>query len=297
MTALDTFAQAKVAAINWRKETRPRVAALINGIKVNLLYDTGAMSSCLTSETYERHFSHKKVDNHQNVSASADCNMDLGVLGTAVFEISVRGATLSHKFLVCKGINDDIMSIGLANQLEISYNPHTQKLCVIAPVQNSLVLHQQTLIPAQSAAVVATKLHGNWHPEAVYVATLHNPQTRFVVGRPALVSINDQQFCDVAVFNVAPYDILLKRGDFMGAIEEVPTSTTHIGSIATLPIAAIQPPGNHVPVRPGRTPGLYPRAHPAGSARRFPATATAIPFCTKELVRINLPAPSRQSPC
>ena len=40
------------------------------------------------------------------------------------------------------------------------------------------------------------------------------------------------------------------RGDYMGATEEVPSSTTHIGSIATLPVGAIQPPGNQVPVRP-----------------------------------------------
>ena len=115
MTALDTFAQAKVAAINGRNDTRPRVTALIDGVKVNLLYDTGAMSSCLMPETYERHFSHQKLNTQQNVSASAAGNVDLDVLGTAVFEISVRGATLNHKFLVCKGVNDDIMSIGLAN--------------------------------------------------------------------------------------------------------------------------------------------------------------------------------------
>ena len=54
----------------------------------------------------------------------------------------------------------------------------------------------------------------------------------------------------MAVFNAAPYDILLQRGDLMGAIEEVPSSTTHIGSIATLPVATIQHQGNQVPVRP-----------------------------------------------
>ena len=63
MTALDTFAQAEVVAINWRNETRPRVTALVDVVKVNLLYDTGAMSSCLTLETYERQFSHKKLNN------------------------------------------------------------------------------------------------------------------------------------------------------------------------------------------------------------------------------------------
>ena len=107
---------------------------------------------------FERHFSHKKLDNQQNISASAAGNVDLGVLGTALFKISLRGATHNHKFLVCKGVNEDIMSIGLASQLKISYNAHTQKLCAIAPVQNSLVLHRQTLIPAQSASVITIKL-------------------------------------------------------------------------------------------------------------------------------------------
>ena len=182
MTALNTFAQAKVNAINARNEIIPGVTAVIDGIKIDLLYDIGAMSSCLTPATYEKHFSHKKLSNKHNVSASAAGNVDMGVQGTAVFEVSVRGATLSHKFLVCQGVIDDIMSIVLANQLEISYNACTQKLCAIAPVPNSLVLHQQTLLPAQSAAVITTKLQGVWNPNAVYVATLHNPRTGFVVG-------------------------------------------------------------------------------------------------------------------
>ena len=75
----------------WHNETRPRVTALIDGIKVNLLYDTGDMSSCLTPETYARHFSHKKLNNRQNVSASAAGNVDLGVLGTAVFRDLRKG--------------------------------------------------------------------------------------------------------------------------------------------------------------------------------------------------------------
>ena len=75
----------------------------------------------------EKHFSHTKLDNWQNVSTSAAGIVHLGVLGTAEFQISIRGATHNQEFLVCKRVNDDIMSIGLANQLEISYNTRTQK--------------------------------------------------------------------------------------------------------------------------------------------------------------------------
>ena len=36
----------------------------------------------------------------------------------------------------------------------------------------------------------------------------------------------------------------------MGAIEEVPSSSTHIGSIATIPVAALQHQGNQTPIQP-----------------------------------------------
>ena len=111
-------------------------------------------------------------------------------------------------------------------------------------------MHQQTLILRQSAAVITTKLHGTWQPEATYVATLHNPRTGFVVGGPALVSINDQLFCDVAVFNAAPFDIRLESGDFMGAIEEIPSTTMEICSVEAIPVAAIRHHSNPIPVLP-----------------------------------------------
>ena len=96
------------------------MTALIEGVKVDRLYDTGAMSSCLTPETYEKHFQHKTLSNRQNISTSAAGNVNLGVLGTSVFVISVRCVVLNHQFLVCKAANDDIMSIDLANHLELS---------------------------------------------------------------------------------------------------------------------------------------------------------------------------------
>ena len=96
------------------------MTALIESVKVDLLYDTGAMSSCLTPKTYEKHFQHKTLSNRQNNSASAAGNVDLGILGTSIFKISVRCVVLKHQFLVCKGVNKDIMSIDLANHLERS---------------------------------------------------------------------------------------------------------------------------------------------------------------------------------
>ena len=87
--------------------------------------------------------------------------------------------------------------------------------------------------------MIATKFHGLWQSGATYVGTLHNPRTGFVVGGPAMVTINDQQSCDVAVFNAAPYYIQLDRGNFMGVAEELPSTSTEISSVEMLPVAPI----------------------------------------------------------
>ena len=51
MSMSNMLGEAHVAAIQWRNEIRSRITALVYGVKVDLLYYTGAMSSCLTMDT------------------------------------------------------------------------------------------------------------------------------------------------------------------------------------------------------------------------------------------------------
>ena len=46
MSTLETFAKAQVFPVRWRNETRPRSTALVDAVKIDLLYNTEAMSSC-----------------------------------------------------------------------------------------------------------------------------------------------------------------------------------------------------------------------------------------------------------
>ena len=62
LSSLNTFAEAQVAAVKWKNKTRPRVMATLDGIKVDLLYDTGAMSLCLSKDTYNKCFQHKPIN-------------------------------------------------------------------------------------------------------------------------------------------------------------------------------------------------------------------------------------------
>ena len=70
----------------------------------------------LTTETYEKRFKHKQLDTSKGAQAQAAGNVNLGVLGTAIVQISSKGANFEHEFLICRGINNDIMSITVANQ-------------------------------------------------------------------------------------------------------------------------------------------------------------------------------------
>ena len=55
-STIATFSEAHVAAMRWKIKVRPRITAEVDGRKVDLLYDTGAQSSCLTKATVSQLF-------------------------------------------------------------------------------------------------------------------------------------------------------------------------------------------------------------------------------------------------
>ena len=237
-STIATFSEAHVAAMRWKNEVRPRITAEIDGQKIDLLYDTGAQTSCLTKDTVRQMFPTKKLQ-----TASSECraagNVNLGVVGEAQFVVKVKGRTLTQEFIVCTKINDNIMGIDLANALELSYDAGTRRLFSIAPIDNSLVVHRRVLLPASSTTVLPAKFNGDWDNTATYVATIYNPRTQFVVGGPALVRITEDKTCLVAVINTAPHEIYLERGDFLGAVEALEPHLTEVLPVETLPVASI----------------------------------------------------------
>ena len=55
-STIATFSEAHVAAMRWKNEVRPRITAEVDGQKIDLLYDTGAQTSCLTKDTVRQLF-------------------------------------------------------------------------------------------------------------------------------------------------------------------------------------------------------------------------------------------------
>ena len=110
--------------------------AEVDGRKVDLLYNTGAQSSCLTKATVSQLFPTKKLQATSSRCQAAGI-MDLGVVGEAQFKVKVKGRTLTQEFIICNKINDNIMGIDLANALELSYDAGTWRLFSTGTTQSA----------------------------------------------------------------------------------------------------------------------------------------------------------------
>ena len=131
------------------------------------------------------------------------------------------------------------MSINLANALKLSYNAGTQQLFSIAPIDNSLLTQRRVLFLASSTTIIPAKFMGQWDNAATYVATIYNPRTQFVVGGPAMVHINEDKICQVAVINTAPHEVCLEKRDFLGAVKALEQHLTALHPVETIPVGSL----------------------------------------------------------
>ena len=77
----------------------------------------------------------------------------------------------------------------------------------------------ETHFPAQKTKVISTTFHGAINENARYIATIFSPDSGLLMGGPAMVTINSDLKCAVALTNTAPFDIYLQRGAIIGLIE------------------------------------------------------------------------------
>ena len=131
------------------------------------------------------------------------------------------------------------MSINLANALKLSYNAGTQQLFSIAPIDNSLLTQRRVLFLASSTTIIPAKFMGQWDNAATYVATIYNPRPQFVVGGPAMVHINEDKICQVAVINTAPHEVCLEKRDFLGAVKALEQHLTALHPVETIPVGSL----------------------------------------------------------
>ena len=214
-------------------ENRPRLTLNLDGVEVDFLYDTGAISTALTYDTYLRHFKHKPL-----LKVGADLcaagNVSLNYMGSIPFEVKFRNQTVTHMFDVCEKINDNCFGINLIHDFKVSYNGITNTLYAVTsenrePQENQLLLKELTTFPANSVMVVYLKTKappGNKF--ATMMINVHSNQSSALTAGPALARVDPLGRCLVAIMNAAPYPITCQRNDFMGTIEPLERETDPI---------------------------------------------------------------------
>jgi len=141
-------------------ETRPRLNLLVNGRKVDFLYDTGAISTCITKEDYYRQFQGQMITPREgNLSGAGD--VDLRLQGFFPAHIQYQGQDFTHPIDVCAQVGDNLMGIDLINKLGLSYRASTNSLFAItAEEEGWLVTRQETTFKPQSVTILSLRTPG-----------------------------------------------------------------------------------------------------------------------------------------
>lgn len=210
-------------------ETRPRLMLNLDGVQVDFLYDTGAISTCMTFATYLQHFSHRPLKQQSNGLCAAG-NYNLNYMGSIDFQVTLNGKTAKHTFEVCEKINDNCFGIGLIHELKVSFDGATNTLYALTKEktakENHLILNRETTFPANSVTIVFLKTQETNLPHAqTMLATIQADAAPTLIGGPALTQVLPDGRCLVAVSNIAPFAITLERQEFMGTIEPVEHSS------------------------------------------------------------------------
>ena len=111
------------------KNLRPRVDVEINGKPVNMLYDTGASRSIVTTRTMKRLFGEDWKKQRYRKSAfhlTGAGGEQLKVTGIFTIDLQVLGHKMKHDFYVIANCNDDIIGIDFINAHCLGYDPRTQ---------------------------------------------------------------------------------------------------------------------------------------------------------------------------
>ena len=85
--------------------------------------------------------------------------------------------------------------------------------------ESVISVSSETHFPAHGTIVLNTTFHGALNDNARYIATVFSPDSSLLMGGPAMVSINSDLKCTIAVTNTAPFSIYLQRGAIIGLIK------------------------------------------------------------------------------
>ena len=122
--------------------------------------------------------------------------------------------------MVCEHLDNNILGIDFINDLGMSYDASAQHVFSILEAKQTLIATGEISIGPFSTEVITARYTGHINPFATHVATVMSPQLRHLLGGPALVEFNNNKICQLAITNVAPYEINITRKKFIGGLHQ-----------------------------------------------------------------------------
>lgn len=212
---------------------RPFILAKINEEEIKMLYDTGA-DICAINEKFFRkipiHLRPPKIqeDALRNFrSAGGQC---LQVRGKYLIPLQIGNKKIHHPFFVIQNLSEAaIMGIDFIQKHNLNYCPEkrsfswknsssswssgTMKLCHMEKIPALTVVQVRVNLITEAGCMPNSDSH--------CIANVAVPDLPVITGGPALVQSNASGQAFLRIANCAPNDIVLKRGEFMGFIENV----------------------------------------------------------------------------
>jgi hypothetical protein len=208
MASINSFSNTAVNVLSKgfnQTDPQPRIPVTIDGLTLDVLFDTGAQVSCLTTGTYRRLLPYLKPNGripHHGGSVSGAGDNQLGLNSVHKWKVTCNGKTSLQEFWICDHIGDNIVGIPFMNAFGLAYNAverRVMNLNHMAP--KTLTLANDLVIEPHQTRVVRAYAHGDVPPFATTIATIGHPDHPLLFGGPALTEVDDYNFCTIAITN------------------------------------------------------------------------------------------------
>jgi hypothetical protein len=151
-------------------------------------------------------------------------------------DLFIKGKRFTQPVNVIQESNENIIGIDFIHAHKLTYSVISRRVKFAGAGTNSITALKNTVLPAMTSTIIKAKFKGTRDEKATYVANICAPRTPIVAGMPSIVSVDENNICNMVMENCAPYDITLERDDILGVMESeedklVPLTDDFISSI------------------------------------------------------------------
>jgi len=194
---------------------------MAGGKTFSWLFDMGASVTCMTKNSFDAAFPHKKprkVQNSQHCTAASGDK--LNSLGIFEIDLFIKGKKFTHHINVMDSLTDNIIGIDFMHKHKLHYDVQTRQVKIAGIEGDQIVAIKEQVLPALASTVITARYKGKPEPNVNFIATIFSPKNPMLSGMPAVVSIDKNNNCKIVIDYCAPYDVTIDRNDIVGLMDK-----------------------------------------------------------------------------